>query len=111
VGRFVGVPALAGCSRASGKRTRLFFSTDSDKTLPRATLPCYDNLMKTITEIEDAIEKLPFPQIDELAVWIESLRARRIAPKELEAWLQRARGAAHPGMTTEKIMALTRAEE
>jgi hypothetical protein len=67
--------------------------------------------MNTITEIEDAIEKLPSPQVDELADWIEAFRARKASPQSLESWLERARGAAKAGVTTEKIMALTRGEE
>jgi hypothetical protein len=67
--------------------------------------------MTTITEIEDAIEKLPSGQVEELAVWMEVFRARRAAPQSLENWLQRARGAARPGETTANIMALTRGEE
>ena len=68
-------------------------------------------MMKTITEIEDAIEKLPSPQVEELAVWIQAFRVRRAAPQSLEGWLQPARGAARPGETTENIMTLTRGEE
>jgi hypothetical protein len=67
--------------------------------------------MKTITEIEEAIEKLPSPQLEELACWIETFRARRAVPQSVEAWLDRARGAARPGETTDNIMALTRGEE
>ena len=67
--------------------------------------------MNTIAEIEDAIEKLPSPLVEELAVWIDAHRARRAAPQSLESWLQHARGAARPGVTTESIMALTRGEE
>jgi len=62
-------------------------------------------------EIENAIEKLPAPQVDELAGWLETLRVRRATPASVESWLQRARGAALPGETTAKIMALTRGEE
>ena len=67
--------------------------------------------MSSIAEIESAIEKLPAPQVEELAVWLETLRVRRATPLPLEGWLQRARGAARPGETTEKVMALTRGEE
>jgi hypothetical protein len=68
-------------------------------------------MMKTISEIEDAIEKLPSGQLDELAAWIEALRLRPAAPQLVDAWLQRARGAARPGVSTQNIMALTRGEE
>ena len=67
--------------------------------------------MSSIAEIENAIEKLPAPQVDELAGWLERLRVRRAAPPPVESWLQRARGAALPGETTAKVMALTRGEE
>jgi hypothetical protein len=66
--------------------------------------------MSGILEIEGAIEKLPAPQVDELAVWLEALRVKRATPAPVEGWLQRARGAACPGETTEKVMALTRDE-
>jgi hypothetical protein len=67
--------------------------------------------MSTIAEIEAAIEKLPAPQVDELARWLDELRARRVGPLSVESWLDRARGAAVPGVTTAKIMAATRGEE
>lgn len=67
--------------------------------------------MSSIAEIENAIEKLPAPQVDELAGWLETLRVRRGTPPPVESWLQCARGAARPGETTGKIMALTRGEE
>lgn len=67
--------------------------------------------MTTITEIEAAIEKLPPPLIEELAGWLEKLRARQAAPAAVENWLQQARGAADPGATTASVMELTRGEE
>ena len=67
--------------------------------------------MGTITEIETAIERLPTPQVDELAAWLEAHRARRAASLAAEAWLKRARGAALPDVTTADMMALTRGEE
>ncbi len=67
--------------------------------------------MTTIIEIEAAIEKLPAPQMDELAGWLEVLRVRRATPPPVENWLQRARGAARPGATTASVMDLTRGEE
>ena len=67
--------------------------------------------MTTITEIEAAIEKLPAPQMDELAGWLEALRVRRATPLPVENWLQRARGAARPDATTANVMDLTRGEE
>jgi hypothetical protein len=67
--------------------------------------------MSSIAEIENAIEKLPPPQVDELAGWLETLRVRRATSVSVESWLQRARGAALPGETTAKVLALTRGEE
>ena len=67
--------------------------------------------MSSIAEIETAIERLPAPQVDELAGWLETFRARRATPPPVESWLERARGAALPGETTAKVLALTRGEE
>ena len=67
--------------------------------------------MSTIAEIETAIERLPAPQVDELAEWLEAHRARRSAALAAENWLKRARGAARPDVTTADVMTLTRGEE
>lgn len=67
--------------------------------------------MNTIAEIESAIERLPAPQVAELAVWLEQFRVRRAMQPPAEAWLEGARGAARPGVTTENVMALMRGEE
>lgn len=67
--------------------------------------------MNTISEIEDAIEKLPTPQVEELAGWLEAFRLRRSSFAPVEGWLTQARGAARPGETTEKIMTLPRGDE
>jgi hypothetical protein len=67
--------------------------------------------MNTLGEIESAIERLPAPQVAELAVWLELFRVKRGTQPPDEAWLERARGAARPGVTTEGVMALTRGEE
>ncbi len=67
--------------------------------------------MSTITEIENAIEKLSAAQVEQLAEWLEKLRVRRAAPAPIEGWLERARGVAIPGETTASITALTRGEE
>jgi hypothetical protein len=67
--------------------------------------------MSTIADIEAAIENLPAPQVDELAGWLETLRLRRATPPPVENWLERARGAARPDVTTMRVMALTRGEE
>ena len=67
--------------------------------------------MSTIAEIETAIERLPAPEVDKLAAWLEVHRARRVAAMAAEAWLTRARGAALPDVTTADVMTLTRGEE
>ncbi len=67
--------------------------------------------MKTVAEIEDAVEKLPAAQLEELVDWLEAFRLRRATPPSIELWLQRARGAARSGATTANIMTLTRGEE
>jgi hypothetical protein len=67
--------------------------------------------MSTIAEIETAIERLPTPQVDELAAWLEAYRAQRVTALAAEAWLQQARGAGRPDVTTADVMALTRGEE
>ena len=36
--------------------------------------------MSTITEIDSAIERLPEPQVAQLAVWLEGFRRRRPVP-------------------------------
>ena len=67
--------------------------------------------MSNIAEIEAAIERLPAPQVDQLARWLEVYRQRRMTPPRVESWLQRARGAAIPAVKTQDIMTLTRGEE
>ena len=67
--------------------------------------------MRTVAEIEAAIENLPAQQVEELAIWLEEYRARRAEPLPAEAWLKQARGAARPGVTTAEVMALTRGDE
>jgi hypothetical protein len=67
--------------------------------------------MSTIAEIEAAIERLPEAQMEELAAWLEKFRAWRTTPPPVENWLNRAVGAARPGITTADVMALTRGEE
>jgi len=68
--------------------------------------------MSTIGEIETAIENLPLPQVEELALWLEAFRARAWAvPLPAKTWLEQARGAARPGRTTAEVMALTRGDE
>lgn len=67
--------------------------------------------MSSIVEIESAIERLPAPQIEELAGWLANLRARRATAPPVETWLQRARGAARPGETTATVLRLARGDE
>jgi hypothetical protein len=71
----------------------------------------WSEAMSTITEIEAAIERLPEPQVDELAAWLETLRKQRTPLPPVESWLNRAVGAAKPGVTTADVIALTRGEE
>lgn len=66
--------------------------------------------MSTIAEIETAIERLPAPQVDQLARWLDAFRMRRATPSSVETWLEKARGAVD-GMTTAKAMVLTRGED
>src|SRR4051794_25572944 len=79
--------------------------------LPGADYPGIMAIMNTVLEIETAIESLPAPQLAELTAWLEQLRARRAERPSAEAWLERARGAARPGVTTAEVMAFTRGEE
>ena len=67
--------------------------------------------MSTIAEIESAIEKLPASQVEELAIWLEALRAKQRTQPSVDAWLERARGAAQPGITTAELMKLRRGDE
>ncbi len=67
--------------------------------------------MYNIAEIEAAIEKLSPPQVEELSGWLEAFRRKPATPAYVESWLQGARGAAIPGETTAKIMALTRGDD
>jgi hypothetical protein len=67
-------------------------------------------VMNTISEIERAIESLPDPQVAELAAWLEQLRARRAVLSPADKWLEKARGAVRPGVTTKDVQALAREE-
>jgi hypothetical protein len=67
--------------------------------------------MNSITEIEAAIEKLPPAQINELARWLETVRARRSTTPLVENWLAQARGAACTGLTTASVLELTRGDK
>ena len=67
--------------------------------------------MSTLAEIEQAIEALPPNDVEALAAWLETRRQQGPANGFLERWLQRARGAATTGMTTDAILAQSRGEE
>jgi len=67
--------------------------------------------MSSVAEIEAAIEKLPVPQVDQLASWLADFCRQRTSPPSVESWLQRARGAAINGVETQEIMRFTRGEE
>jgi hypothetical protein len=67
--------------------------------------------MSNIAEIEAAIEKLPVPQLDQLARWLESFRQQRATAVPVDEWLRHARGAALPNVKTDDVMALTRGEK
>jgi hypothetical protein len=66
--------------------------------------------MSTVAEIEAAIERLPLTEIEKVAEWLATYRAQHAAGPHAETWLERARGAARPGVTTAEVMALTRGE-
>jgi hypothetical protein len=67
--------------------------------------------MSSVAEIEAAIEKLPVPQVDQLASWLADFCRQRTSPPSVESWLQSARGAAINGADTQEIMRFTRGEE
>ncbi len=52
--------------------------------------------MSTISEIEQAIERFPTPQVDELSQWLEAHRASRANALPVDTWLNLVRGAARP---------------
>jgi len=67
--------------------------------------------MSSVAEIEAAIEKLPVPEVNQLAHWLGGFLQRRISTPALENWLLNAKGAAVPDAQTQAIMNLTRGEE
>ncbi len=67
--------------------------------------------MTTIAEIESAIERLSASQVEELAKWLADYRAQKNGKPPADAWLERARGAALPSVTTASVMELTRGEK
>lgn len=51
--------------------------------------------MSTLVEIEEAIDRLPEKEVDQLAAWLESRRVRKsavIVPRQEPNFLARARG-------------------
>ena len=80
-------------------------------SLVRVSKKLYFKSMSTLSEIEAAIEKLPEPQIDELAQWFSQRLAMKGRPAGLDEWITRARGAAKLGVTTDSIMSETRGED
>ncbi len=72
--------------------------------------------MSTLAEIEVAVTQLTPAEQEQLHAFLgERLAARPkktgLSPEEIEAWLQASRGVGIPGMTTEKILDMTRGEE
>lgn len=67
--------------------------------------------MSTLAEIEKAIEALPPQDVDELVAWIESRKSGGTRGLPFERWLERARGAATTGLSTDAILAQTRGED
>ena len=76
--------------------------------------------MRTLAEIENAIETLPPPQVEELAVWLDQRRMQKAAaasaaepdrPRPLPDWLQRSIGTATTGLSTDEILRETRGED
>jgi hypothetical protein len=65
----------------------------------------------SLEEIEAEIERLPSNEVEQLARWLDARRSRRATATAVDDWLDRARGAANSGQTTEQIMALTRGDE
>lgn len=66
--------------------------------------------MTTLVEIETAIARLPSPQVAELAAWLEQHRRERAEIAPVNEWLQNARGASLPQVTTQDILTITRGE-
>ena len=66
--------------------------------------------MSSVAEIEAAIERLPKPQVDQLARWFETFLQGRSTPPPVEHWLKSARGAAKSDLKTEDVMKMSRGE-
>ena len=67
--------------------------------------------MSTLAEIEAAIECLSAKEVEKLSAWLRERRSRGAERLPVDAWLERARGAAVPGATTDALQALTRGEQ
>ncbi len=66
--------------------------------------------MSSRIEIQEAIEQLPQGELLAIADWIDKkVHAERHGSLP-QAWLNSARGAAKPGVSTAEIMSLTRGE-
>lgn len=70
----------------------------------------YSYVMSTIGEIKAAIETLPHEEVVKLADWLNTLPYPPTTPP-IQAWLQKARGAAIPGLKTDEVMFLSRNDE
>jgi hypothetical protein len=79
--------------------------------LARSGSAGYGEAMSTLAEIEQAIEALPPKEVDELVAWLDNRKQRSANELPFERWLERARGAATTGMTTDAILVETRGEE
>jgi hypothetical protein len=76
--------------------------------------------MSTLAEIEQAIETLPPPQVEELAAWLEQRRRQKAAApsaaepgrtRPLPDWLERSIGTTTTGLSTDEILRETRGED
>jgi hypothetical protein len=66
--------------------------------------------MSTVAEIEAAIKRLPLTEVEKVAQWLATYCAQCSTAPQAEGWLERARGAARPGVTTAEVMDLTRGD-
>jgi hypothetical protein len=96
-----------GDSKLNGSR----FFPDKDLTCHVMTNDLPFKSMSNLAEIEAAIERLAEPQIEELSKWLDRRLAAKSDLSTLEAWLQQARGAAAPGVTTDALLEATRGNQ
>jgi hypothetical protein len=68
-------------------------------------------LVSSVAEIDAAIEKLPVPDVDQLAHWFQGFLQRRVPAPALENRLRNAKGAPISGTRTQELMKLTCGEE